>query len=88
MSAMAAADRNSLAKLLGMLGSDRSGERAAILVASHWFVQQNGLTRRDLIEPPAVKKRGLPASETWRTPSRLRLVPTAMVAWGVALWAT
>ena len=56
--------RTRLAKLLGMLGSDHTGERDAAALAAHRLVQQSGLTWRQVVEPPPVKRE--PLFSTWR----------------------
>ena len=52
MSALAASDRERLARLLGMLGSDHAGERDNAARAAHRLVQQHGITWFDVIIAP------------------------------------
>jgi hypothetical protein len=40
-------------KLLGMLGSDHAGERAAAGLKAHQFIRQLGMTWRDVVAVPA-----------------------------------
>jgi hypothetical protein len=66
-----AADR--IVKLLGMLGSDHDGERAAAGAAAHRFVRQLGLTWGDIIaapSPPIAPENG----DDWRRLVRARLL--------------
>ena len=49
MSALAASDRERLARLLGMLGSDHAGERDNAARAAHRLVQQHGITWYDVV---------------------------------------
>jgi hypothetical protein len=42
-----------IVKLLGMLGSDHAGERAAAGLKAHQFITQLGLTWRDVVAIPA-----------------------------------
>ena len=51
-SALAASDRERLARLLGMLGSDHAGERDNAARAAHRLVQQHGITWFDVIIAP------------------------------------
>jgi hypothetical protein len=60
------ADRVRLAKLLALLGSDHAGERAAAAMAAHRLVEKNGLTWRQVLEPPAIEKK-MPEMGTWRS---------------------
>ena len=53
---LAASDRERLARLLGMLGSDHAGERDNAGRAAHRMVQQHGVTWYDVVvthHPPA-----------------------------------
>jgi hypothetical protein len=59
-----AADRDRLAKLLGLLGSNHAGERDSAGLAAHRLVQQRGVTWRDVLSQPSAVQR-LPAV-TWR----------------------
>jgi hypothetical protein len=54
------ADRDKLAKLLGMLGSDHPGERDNAAVAADRLVRQRGLTWPDVLQPQIV--------ESWTQP--------------------
>ena len=65
MSALPAADRAKLGKLLGLLGSDHPGERDAAGLAAHRLITRAGLTWPQVIKPPAVE-RALPELGTWR----------------------
>ena len=49
MSALATFDRERLARLLGMLGSDHLGERDNAARAAHRLVQQHGITWHDVV---------------------------------------
>jgi hypothetical protein len=52
MTTLAASDRERLARLLGMLGSDHAGERDNAARAAHRLVQQHGITWFDLVVMP------------------------------------
>jgi hypothetical protein len=65
MSCLVPNDRDRLAKLLGLLGSDHAGERDAAALAAHRFLQQRGMTWRDAIEPAAIGM-SLPETGAWR----------------------
>lgn len=49
---MTRSDRIKLARILGMLGSDHEGERAAAALAAHRLVRRAGASWWSLIEPP------------------------------------
>jgi hypothetical protein len=49
--ALVDADRNRLAKLLGLLGSDHAGERDAAGLAASRLVQERGATWYDVVAP-------------------------------------
>jgi hypothetical protein len=49
---LSSSDRTRLARILGMLGSDHVGERAAAGLAAHRLVQRAGVTWYDVIKPP------------------------------------
>jgi hypothetical protein len=49
---MTRSDRIKLARILGMLGSEHAGERAAAALAAHRLVQRSGDTWWSLLEPP------------------------------------
>jgi hypothetical protein len=49
MTTLAASDRERLARLLGMLGSDHAGERDNAGRAAHRLVQQHGVTWHDVV---------------------------------------
>ena len=55
MNTLAHADRDSLAKLLGMLGSAHPGERDAAGLAAHHLVRGRDLTWPEILCPPAVE---------------------------------
>lgn len=50
MSALPVSDREHLARLLGLLGSDFAGERDAAGLAAARFVKQRGLTWHDVLD--------------------------------------
>jgi len=52
--ALSPPDRQRLAKLLGLLGSDYAGERDAAGLAAHRFVASLGLTWPDVLQPEVV----------------------------------
>ena len=52
MTTLAASDRERLARLLGMVGSDHAGERDNAARAAHRLVQQHGITWFDLVVLP------------------------------------
>ena len=64
MTTLAAADRQRLAKLLGMLGSDHAGERDAAGLAAHRLLQRHGLTWETLLARPLVHRE--PLQSKWR----------------------
>ena len=61
---LAPADRQRLAKLLGMLGSVYAGERDAAALAAHRLLQQRGITWHDLLARPPVHRE--PLQSKWR----------------------
>lgn len=65
VSALSDSERTRLAKLLGMLGSDHDGERAAAALAASRFVRARGVTWPQVLRPPAVEK-PLPELGAWR----------------------
>ena len=75
------ADREKLAKLLGLLSSDQAGERDAAGLAAQRLLKQRGISWAEvLIHQPA--ERRLPEMGTWRTTCR-RLMenPRALRPW-------
>lgn len=68
MSALAASDRDRLARLLGMLGSDHLGERDNAARAAHRLVQQHGITWFDVVmhPPPDTEPDTDPIGADWR----------------------
>jgi hypothetical protein len=65
MTALAKAERAKLAKVLGLLDSDREGEALAAARAAARLVKQHDTTWREVIEPPAIEKK-LPELGVWR----------------------
>jgi len=53
-----------LAKILGLLGSDHDGERAAAGLKADQLLRESGLTWRDIIAPPIVPDP--PRIRSWR----------------------
>jgi hypothetical protein len=70
MSALAASDRERLARLLGMLGSDHAGERDNAGRAAHRLVQQHGITWYDVVVTRSPADTGDPDTDSigagWR----------------------
>jgi hypothetical protein len=66
MTALAASDRQRLAKLLGLLGSDHAGERDAAGLAAHRLIRDRGLTWGDVIHPNAELPANRNAVQPWR----------------------
>ena len=68
--ALTEADRDRLAKLLGLLGSDHLGERDNAARAAHRLVQQHGITWFDIIipgvPPPDADQDDDPVCGDWR----------------------
>jgi hypothetical protein len=64
VTALPAASRAKLAKVLALLGSDRPGERDAAALAAHRLVTQAGLTWQHVILSQPVKRE--PLFSTWR----------------------
>jgi hypothetical protein len=68
--AISASDRERLAKLLGILGSDHAGERDAAGLAAHRLVQASGLTWVHVVcrpqEAPHRDPRGGSLRGDWR----------------------
>jgi hypothetical protein len=64
MTALPAAGRTRLAKLLGMLGSDHAGERDAAGLAAHRLITRAGVTWGELLARPEPKRE--PQFSTWR----------------------
>ena len=54
--ALPAATRTKLARVLALLGSDKSGERDAARLVAHRLLVQAGITWGELLAPPAVKR--------------------------------
>ena len=74
-------DRQKLAKLLGLTGSDHDGERAAAALAAHRLVTKIGLTWNQVLDPPPAEHR-LPELGTWRkTVAELLQHPGSLRAW-------
>ena len=63
--ALASSERERLAKLLAMLGSDYAGERDAAGLAAHQFLQERGLTWPEILCPPTTERRST-ACVAWR----------------------
>jgi hypothetical protein len=59
-------DRQRLAKLLGMLGSDHPGERDAAALAAHRFIQSRGLTWQDVLQSEAAPHANYNTVQPWR----------------------
>ncbi|MFL5280048.1 MAG: hypothetical protein ACJ8AW_03385 [Rhodopila sp.] len=53
-----------LAKLLGMLGSDRADVRASAALTAHQVISETGMTWLEVLSPPAIEKRAKVAA--WR----------------------
>ena len=86
MSALAASDRERLARLLGMLGSDHAGERDNAGRAAHRMVQQHGITWFDVVvthHPPDTYDPGTdPIGVDWRrTAAACRRYPHLLNRW-------
>jgi hypothetical protein len=70
MQSLTPTERERLAKLLGMLGSDHEGERANAATIADRMLRERGLTWRDILpdqpagptQPPATKR----APRNWR----------------------
>ncbi|HET8637058.1 MAG TPA: hypothetical protein VFL96_09440, partial [Acidobacteriaceae bacterium] len=72
-----------MAKILGLLGSDRPGERDAAALAAHRFVQQRGIAWVDVLNPPPVEHQ-LPELGTWRATCRACLAhPDRLRPWEI-----
>jgi hypothetical protein len=65
MSSLPTRERNRLAKMLALLGSDHAGERDAAAMAAHRLLQQHQITWPDLLARPPVRRE--PLHGTWRT---------------------
>ena len=61
---MAVVGRERLAKLCGMFGRDRAGERATVTAAADRLVREMGLRWPDVILPPRSEPRNEPRIET------------------------
>jgi hypothetical protein len=89
MSTLTADERQRLAKLLGMLGSDHQGERDNAAQAANRLVQQHGATWFDVVTPaaspldrPCRDHRDPFGGRDWRTiASRCRHFPHLINAW-------
>jgi hypothetical protein len=68
MTPLPLADRERLAKLLGLLGSDHADERDAAGLAAHRFIRNRGRTWEDILlgAPGAVPAANRNAMEAWR----------------------
>lgn len=71
MSALAPADTVRLVKLLGLLGSDHAGERAAAGLKAHNLVKDRNATWADVIVPKLVPPRADPNPQPRAAPGRL-----------------
>ncbi len=58
---MRATDAAKLARILGLLGSDQAGERAAAAEAAHRMVSRLGLRWEDILAPPPKVPRLVPS---------------------------
>jgi hypothetical protein len=52
---MTPADRQHLARILGMLGSDHAGERAAAGMQAEAFRKKHGLSWEEMLSPAAIE---------------------------------
>jgi hypothetical protein len=78
-----ATSRATLAKILGMLGSDHQNERDNAALAAHRLVTQAGLTWEQVIMPAAVEK-PLPELATWhKTVNECLARPGSLTPWEV-----
>jgi hypothetical protein len=59
-------DRLKLIKLLGMLGSEHAGERAAAGLKAHELLTARGVTWRELLTPEAAAPAVAVQPRTWR----------------------
>ena len=66
MIALSAAERERLAKLLGLLGSDRGGERDAAGLAANRMVRQRGITWDDALGVSTRTPVASPRPPGWR----------------------
>jgi hypothetical protein len=83
MNALAKADRAKLAKVLGLLDSDREGEALAAARAAARLVKQRGIGWAQVLEPPPIEKT-LPELGTWRqTVARCLERPGSLRSWEV-----
>lgn len=62
---MTVAERRKLVGILGRLGSDQDGERAAAGLLASRMLRTAGLTWAQLLDPPAAERK-LPKMGTWR----------------------
>ena len=75
------AEREKLAKLLGLLSSEHSGERDAAGLAAQRFLKQRGISWVEVLIPQPAERR-LPEFGTWRaTCRRLMERPRDLRAW-------
>ena len=83
--------RDRLAKLLGMLGSDHAGERAAAGLQAHRLVQQHKLTWPDVLAPPALPPPGTTRScRSWVEPVGPQEMAATCLRWAeiLTVWET
>ena len=80
---MNAAERRKLVGILGRLGSDHDGERAAAGLLASRLLRSAGLTWAQLLDPPALERK-LPELGTWRqTAARCLEQAGSLRAWEV-----
>jgi hypothetical protein len=65
MAALPTTDRNRLVKLLGLLASDKAGERDAAGLAAVRLLKKHRVSWADLLAKPPVHRE--PLQSTWRT---------------------
>jgi hypothetical protein len=76
-------DRNKLAKLLNLLGSNHADERDAAGLAALRLLQQRGISWQEALEPAPITK-ALPELGTWRqTVARCLERPGSLRPWEV-----
>jgi hypothetical protein len=79
---LAPTDRQRLAKLLGMLGSDYAGERDAAGLAAHRFIRERDLSWDDVIHPDIPATGNRDTLQPWRaTVAECLRQPGALRAW-------
>lgn len=85
MSALAPGQADRLAKVLGLLGSDHDGERAAAALMATKIIRAAGLTWPDIVTPRPSAPPPPPPPKTWREPHTPQEAAAECLRWSDVL---